>query len=767
MQWKNMRPVLVLISLAVLVGGGAAESAAESLTADALSKSGLEAYRRGAFQEAVAQWREAVDVYEGEGNRSGLTDAHLQIAVAYQMLGRYAAAGEHLVEAQRLAVEEGDRTRQIRIVARAGSIALLAGRLSEAEASLGQALRSARTAGDRILEATILNDLGNLHRTNERHADAVSAYEESIAGAVESADHQLAARARINRAASLMALARFPEAREQLDQALTGPDSSVRSHDQGYNLLAVGLAYDRLRSSLPSQRADLMTAAFTAYQGAADIGNALGDHRTISYAWAYLARLYEAEERYGEALDLTRRAVFSAQQAAAPEVLYRWHWQAGRLFTRLGRTEEAIEAYRRAAFVVRSVRADLLTSSSEGSPSFRQAAGDLYYELADLLLRRSGTGSMTDKEMFLGEARDTIELLKAEELRNYFGDECVDAVQSRIASLEQIATEAVVIYPIVLKDRLELLVSLPGGLQRVSVPVGADQVIEEIHRLRRFLEKRTTNEFLPHARQLYDWIVRPLEPRWDRLRTTTLVFVPDGPLRTIPMAALHDGRKFLIERYAVATTPGLTLTDPRPLARHTGRTLSVGLAEAVQGFSALPHVAEEVHEVNRLHGGGVLLDRDFLVPSVERELKEQRLSILHIASHGQIESDPRESFLLTFDGRLTMDELGQALRPMQYRDEPLGLLTLSACDTAAGDDRAALGLAGVAIKAGASSALATLWAINDESSAQLVREFYEQLLNSSLSKAVALQRAQRVLLKHPMYRHPAYWAPFVLLNNWL
>jgi CHAT domain-containing protein len=92
---------------------------------------------------------------------------------------------------------------------------------------------------------------------------------------------------------------------------------------------------------------------------------------------------------------------------------------------------------------------------------------------------------------------------------------------------------------------------------------------------------------------------------------------------------------------------------------------------------------------------------------------------------------------------------------------------LSACETAMGDDQAALGLAGVAIKAGARSALATLWSINDRASSALVMEFYRQLGDSSVSKAVALQRAQLKMLADSAYDHPAYWSPFLLLNNWL
>jgi CHAT domain-containing protein len=114
-----------------------------------------------------------------------------------------------------------------------------------------------------------------------------------------------------------------------------------------------------------------------------------------------------------------------------------------------------------------------------------------------------------------------------------------------------------------------------------------------------------------------------------------------------------------------------------------------------------------------------------------------------------------------------MDRLSRLIGLYRFRDEPLELLTLSACETAAGDDRAALGLAGLAIKAGARSALATLWFINDEASSILVAEFYRQLTDATISKAVALQRAQLKLIEDPIYQHPAYWAPFLLLNNWL
>ena len=333
--------------------------------------------------------------------------------------------------------------------------------------------------------------------------------------------------------------------------------------------------------------------------------------------------------------------------------------------------------------------------------------------------------------------------------------------------MERVSDDAAVLYPILLPDRTELLVSLPTGIHRFTLPVPTDEFREAVHTFRSFLETRTTREYLPYGQQLYDWMIRPLEEILAQHHITTLVFVPDGPLRTIPLAALHDGKQFLIAKYAVATTPGVNLIDPKPLRRDRMQVLSAGLTDGVQGFAPLPNIVKELAAIEELFGSHPLLNQNFVSKNLDRAMKDKQFSIVHIATHGKFERYPEDSFLLTFDDKLNMNQLNQLIGLYRFRDEPLELLTLSACETAAGDDRAALGLAGLAIKAGARSALATLWFINDEASSVLVAEFYRQLLDPTISKAVALQRAQMKLIQDPAYRHPTYWAPFLLLNNWL
>jgi CHAT domain-containing protein len=469
-----------------------------------------------------------------------------------------------------------------------------------------------------------------------------------------------------------------------------------------------------------------------------------------------------------DALQLTRRAVFTAQSARAPESLYRWQWQSGRLLTRLGKLDDALSAYQEAATTLQPIRTEVTfasqTSLEAGQPSIRS----LYFELADLLLQRAAlTSDEAETEPYLRAARDAIESYKAAELRDYFRDDCVDQMQARLTKLDSVSPATAIIYPIIFSDRTELLVSFPDGLKRRSVPVTASALTAEIRSFRRTLEKRTTREYLPHAQQLYDWLLRPLGDDLRRLNVDTLIFVPDGALRTIPMSALHDGQQFLIAQYAVAMTPGLDLTDPQPINRTRAQLLSSGLTKAVQGFPPLPHVAEEMEYIHSLFKGEQLLDKSFIASRLEKELEDGRYSILHIATHGQFATDVNQSFLLTFDDRLTMTQLERLVGLFRFRQDPLELLTLSACQTGVGDDRAALGLAGIAVKAGARSALATLWFINDEASSELVSEFYRRLHDTSISKARALQLAQLKLLTDGLYEHPAYWSAFLLLNNWL
>jgi CHAT domain-containing protein/Tfp pilus assembly protein PilF len=760
-------PVLILLSTWTL-SFFEFVSAAEVSPVDSHAAQGLTAFRRGDFEQAVLSWTEASRSYESERKPNLQSNALIQLSQAFQALGQYKEALKSLELAVALAEKTGDRTQLAFGLGALGNLHIATGSTDVAQKYLTEGLRLARESANLPLSAVILNNLGNLRMSQENHKEALMAYMESESLATADSNHSLAARALTNAAMASIRNGQYMQARALLDRASEQTRTLEPSHDKAFTLINIGLAYHRLRSQLPDLTGALLLQAFEAFSESGAVAESIGDRRTASYAWGHLGRLYEDEQRHDDALQLTRRATIAAQEINAPESLYRWQWQAGRLLKKQGAMDGAIEAYRRAVHTLQSIRSDLGVSYGVSQISFRESMGPVYFELVDLLLQRAA--SLQDRDQvgpYLIEAREAVELFKVAELRDYFRDDCVDTALAKVTTLDLVAKTTVIVYPIILADRIELLVSLPTGLKRLTVLVRSNVLTQEIRQFRRRLEKRTTREYLPHAQRLYNWLIRPLEADLTAFQIDTLVFVPDGALRTIPMGALHDGKQFLVSKYALGITPGLNLTDPRPIKREGLKMLAVGVTEAVQGFPALPNVSAELEALRTLFDSTTLVDKTFLVANLEKTLKDESFTIVHVASHGEFGSDSEKTFLLAFDAKVTLDRLDQMVGAFRFRDDPLELLTLSACDTAAGDDRAALGLAGMAIKAGARSALATLWNINDEASADLVIDFYRELKDSSVSRALALQRAQLKALANPRYEHPGFWSPFLLINNWL
>jgi CHAT domain-containing protein len=458
--------------------------------------------------------------------------------------------------------------------------------------------------------------------------------------------------------------------------------------------------------------------------------------------------------------------LFTAQQGAAADLSFRWDWQQARLALQRGQYDTALTSYRRAVAALQSVRRDIPVQYQDGRSSYRVTFGPLYREFSDLLLRRAAAEPARAAALRI-EARDTIEQLKESELQDYFRDSCIADFKSRQRSIETIAPGTAVLYPISLPDRIELLVSFGQDQEQFTIPVSETALTGEVQKFRQLLEKRTTNEYLVPAQLLYDQLVRPIDPALAAHHIDTLVIVPDTMLRVIPFAALHDGKNFLIDRYATAIAPSLRLVDPKPLAAGSPVALVAGISQSVQGFAGLPQVLREVAGVHAIEGGKTLVDGAFTEANFAAELKSTPYNLVHIASHAEFSTDPKQTFVLAHDGRLTMDDLETDIKFDERRDSALELLVLSACETASGDDRAALGLAGVALKAGARSAVASLWYISDQASGELVIDFYRELQSGRLSKAQALQAAQRRLIAGQRFSHPAYWAPFLLIGNWL
>ncbi len=495
------------------------------------------------------------------------------------------------------------------------------------------------------------------------------------------------------------------------------------------------------------------------------------DARAESYALGELGTLYEQIGQWDDAAQLTRQALRLAQTNHAPDASYRWQWQMGRITTKSGykdsspspaQRQEAILAYRDAVTTLRSIRGDLVATNPEIQFSFRDSVEPVYRELMSLLIQPNSDEAM------LTEARDAIEELQLAELENFFRSACLDVTSQKI---DEIDRNAAVFYPILLSDRLEVLVSMPGKpMSHHSVAITSKEMNRVLDDWLQSLTPIASNRRqLKLAGQLYDWLIRPALAQLQEQGIETLVFVPDGPLRNLPMAALHDGNQYLVENYQIALTPGLQLLEPKILGQEQLQALSVGLTEARQGFAALPGVQQEIDQIQATVPAKIFLDEDFTRANLQRQLKDSRYPIVHLATHGQFSSNLEETFLLTWNERLKVRDMRALLKSSRdSQEKPIELLVLSACQTAAGDSQAALGLAGLAVQSGARSTLASLWSVNDRSTSQLMTELYQDLASSdNLSRGKSLRQAQLALLHSDEYSHPFYWSPFVLVGNWL
>jgi CHAT domain-containing protein len=506
----------------------------------------------------------------------------------------------------------------------------------------------------------------------------------------------------------------------------------------------------------------------------------LQDYRAASFALGDLGHIYECQQNYSKALELTQQAKLAADQGLnAKDSLFLWEWQAGRIFQAQDKQTEAINAYQRAVNILEEIRGDILTSNRDLQFDFRDRINPIYRELAKLRLNQANSQLIepNTRTKELSFALRIIDSLKLAEIQNYFGNNCAIAPINQELVAENPTSGTAIFNSIIFPESTAIVVSFPNGEKKVTwVNVDRKTFREEVNKFRRGLERFRDLVYDPTpAQKLYDLIISPFAADLEKAQINTLVFVQDGILRSIPMAALHDGKKFLVENYAIATTPTLSLTNPRTSTLPKLRALAAGLTKdaEINGklFPALANVSTEIEQIKtQLSGSKSLLDENFTYNTLTQELNSVIFPIIHIATHGEFGSVPEDTFLVTGNNeKLTITQLEAAIRNMGITDtQTVELLALTACQTAVGDDRAALGLAGVAVQAGVRSALASLWFINDASTVKVVNEFYQNWHKQGLSKAKALQAAQKTLISQGGdYAHPAYWAPFILIGNWL
>jgi len=374
--------------------------------------------------------------------------------------------------------------------------------------------------------------------------------------------------------------------------------------------------------------------------------------------------------------------------------------------------------------------------------------------------------------------------------------------------LRELGPGVVALYTVVLPQRYRVVLITPDARKAAETTISAEDLGHRIVALRQAIEDPRVDP-RPAARDLYRILIEPIARDLDQARAQTIMWSLDGILRYVPVAALYDGRQYVVERYRTSVfTPASQshLKDP-PTTTRTG--LGAGVSRAMAGFSPLPSVADELRGIFRTSGardgvldGRILLDDAFTASAFQEGLRDHA-SVVHVASHFQFHAgDDNDSFLLLGDGgHFTIANMRRAPNLFSGVD----LLTLSACNTALGDEGANgtefESFAVWAQRQGAKAVVAGLWSVADASTTVLMQNFYRARVQGGVSKAEALRAAQLALLRGaatqkgnaprasaPVSRgltsqgptqarpfvadpaapwsHPYYWAPFILIGNW-
>jgi CHAT domain-containing protein/Flp pilus assembly protein TadD len=707
----------------------------------------------GKAETAITTWQQAQKYYEQAGDTIGSLGTQINQAQALQNLGFYRRSKQQLESiAQKLALMP-DSEIKLSGLRSLGLTLQIIGDIPKSQEVLTQSLAIAEKIGAKPHLSSILLHLGKSASELQDPQTALNYFDE-VEQVATNPSEQLQGRLAqlklfLNYNKPELAAPLAPQILQQLKEL-------PPSHTSLY--AAINFAATLNRENNPEKflpLKDLGELMASTVKSAQRIQYAPAE----AYALHQWGKLYIRTKQYAQAQKLAKKSLAIARQIHADDIIAQSAWQVGRLYKQQGNIPAAIDAYTEAVKALSALRGDLVAINADVQFSFRESVEPVYRELVGLLLEQQPT---QDK---LVKARDLIEALQVAELDNFFREACLDKAKQ----IDQVDPTATVIYPIILPDRLAVIISQSGQpLHYYVTPKTQGEIERVLDKLLAGLNPVSDSQERDRfSQQLYEWLIRPAEKDQILKNTKTLVFVLDGKLRNIPMGGLYDGEKYLIEKYAIALSPGLQLMTTQSISSHRINAIVGGISQPRAGFSALPAVESEVKEIAKAVSSDMLLNQQFTSQALAENVKFSSASVVHLATHGQFSSRLEDTFLLTWDGKVNVKELSELLQNRgSDPSKAIELLVLSACDTATGDDRAVLGLAGLAVKSGARSTIATLWPVKDKAAATLMTNFYEQLRKPNITKAEALRQAQINLIRQTDFHDPFFWSGFVLVGNW-
>ena len=733
----------------------------------------------GQPRKAVSFWQQAIAIYRSPSNTGQTKSPYLLATVlvekaqAHNSLHQTAFSRTLLREAINIAQQEDYTLIEATAYQALGNAQTIARDYSDAIFNYDQSLAAAQKINNSQLIVVALNNLSNSYQKKSQllKNQAQSAQESGDKSAPDlfrtaSAMAQLAwhyAREAVKKSESSQSLFSAIAILQLVELAKTYSMHqeveliSVEDYLRRTHQILLSIPNSQRKASALIKLAHLQENPVGVLKSAIQVSQSIGDLPTQSLALGELGAYYEQKQEYDKALQLTHQARQIAGQINAANILYRWDWQAGRIHRSLGHREDAILAYQQAIASKQLIRSELARSNQDLTIDFRLEVEPVYRQLIELLL----TGN--PKQSAQRQALLVKDLLRVSELGHFFGDDCLLPKAERENPHSPHSTLTTVINTIILEKNTYIILQLPDGqVKSLALPITAARMNQMVKQWRYDLENQENDRYLSLSRKLYQLLIKPIEPELAASETEQLVFVNDGILRNVPLAALQDGKQFLIEKYPISNSLGfdLKLESAESSLIHV---LAFGLTRGGEESPPLAHVKEELTNLGKITETNSFLDREFNLDNFVRETLQDKYNVIHIATHPQFSGIAGHTYLEAYKTKITLTELEQILS-QRARDSPLELLTLSACETAVGSSRAILGLAGVALRSNVEHVIGSLWSVYGREMASFTSDFYRYWLQDKLTLSEALRQAQLNLINQPDF-HPAIWSSLILIER--
>ncbi len=773
----------------------------------ALGNLGLTYYSQGNYAKAIELHEQHLAIARDIKDRVGEGVTLGNLGLAYYSLGNYAKAIELHEHRLTIARDTKDRKGEGQALGNLGNVYNALGNPTKAIEFHEQRLAIARDINDRKGEGNALGNLGNVYYSLGNYAKAIEFQEQILAIARDIQDRQGEGAALGNLGIAYYSLGNYAKAIEFHEQSLAIARDIQDRQGEGAALVNLGLAYQSLGNYAKAIEFHEQSLAI-----ARDIKDRDGEYRALNNLGRTLAKqqpelaivFYKQSVNAAESIRQSNRPLSRDLQSSYTETVEKTYRRLADLLLKADRILEAQQVLD--LLKVQELNTYLKTVRGASQPienlppeteilkkynAIQTSAIALGQELATLRQtpEPSRTPQQTDRIAQLDKLQDElnqqfnqftnrpdiqalIEALSPKVRRQTVDTADLNALRANLKQLN-----AVMIYPLILDDRLELIITTPDAPPlRRTVNVKREDLNKAILNFRDALQTND-DRVNTYAQTLYQWLIKPLEADLQASNPKTLIYAPDGQLRYIPIGALHDGKQWLTERYAINIITAKSLTNltqqptqqPKILAGAIGgqrqeiTTVTVGTRSF--DFSGLPATLTEVDSIQALQPSTNLLKTtQFILPNIKPKLADY--NILHLATHAAIvPGDPKDSFIL-FSGNTTA-----TLREIEnWTLSNFDLIVLSACETGLAGNfgengEEILGLGYQFQNRGAKATIASLWKVADDSTQQLMTEFYTAL-KAGQSKTQALQTAQRSLIART-FSHPYYWAPFILIGNGL